>query len=329
MRILVTGGYGFVGQHLLTQLESVLTTDDFVVVASRRPSKNLVASSAQFFPVDITDRTALKRLVTEVKPTHTLHLAALSSVSEASRAPAIAWQVNAVGSLNLAQVLSEEAQGSTLLLTSSAEVYGRAFISGEPITEYAELVPQTAYARSKMAAEAGVLDIMAGHGRVVILRPFNHTGPGQDERFVVPAFAAQVARIERGLIEPVLYVGNLTAERDFLHVDDVVRAYISLLLASANLPERSVFNIASGEAHQVATILNILRVAAFRDFAVLPNPALQRPAEISKIVGSAEMLRTKTGWQPTISWEKTINTVLDDWRQRVASFSCNEKGEAA
>ena len=318
-RILVTGGTGFVGRHVLPALDAALPDGDEIVATGHEAGAAPAASRASLRRLDVLDRGEVERLVGEVRPTHTLHLAALASVHQALEAPAAAWRVNLCGSVNLAEALARRAPGGTLVLVSTAEVYGRSFAAGEPLDEGAPLAPANPYAKAKAAAESAVQDVAGTRLRVVVLRPFNHTGPGQDERFVVPAFAAQIARIECGLGEPVLRVGNLSAERDFLDVRDVARAYVEVLRRAEELPMRLVLNVASGVPRRIEDVLGRLKALARRDFAVEPDRTRLRPSDTPRAVGSRAAIEAVLGWRPEIPWEDTLAAVLDDWRLRAPS----------
>jgi GDP-4-dehydro-6-deoxy-D-mannose reductase len=315
-RILITGATGFVGTHLLRQLEGILPREDKILATGRRATLGWEEGRAAYHQIDLNDHDAVQHLIKTFRPTHTVHLAALSSVHQALGTPAETWRTNVCGTLNLAEALASHTADGNLIFISTSEVYGRSFAGGERINETAPLAPANPYARSKAAAEGAALDASLHH-RVVVLRAFNHTGPGQDERFVVASFAAQIARIELGLAEPVLRVGDLSAERDFLDVEDVTRAYAAIILHSERLPPRSIFNIASGVPRKIAGIVEHFTQKARCAFSVEVDEARKRPSEIPRALGSADAIRKAIGWQPEIPWETTLERVLDDWRTRL------------
>jgi GDP-4-dehydro-6-deoxy-D-mannose reductase len=199
---------------------------------------------------------------------------------------------------------------------SSAEVYGGSFLNG-PVTEESLLIPRGVYANSKACTETIVAGVLPPATPLVTLRPFNHSGPGQDERFVLAAFAAQIARIEAGLQEPVMKVGNLDAQRDFLDVRDVIDAYMSLLHFSMHIPVRAVFNIATGKAHRIGDLLEMMRQRARKPFAIDMDPSRLRAAEIPLVTGTSERLTALTGWLPKRRIEDLIEAIMDDARVRV------------
>jgi GDP-4-dehydro-6-deoxy-D-mannose reductase len=171
-------------------------------------------------------------------------------------------------------------------------------------------------------------DVLARDCRLIIARPFNHTGPGQDKRFALPAFAAQIAAIEEGRQEPRVEVGNLSVERDFLDVRDVTEAYMLLVAAAAKLPSRSVFNIASGTSRSLSSLLDHLRQRSRRGFDVIVDPSRLRPADVPRAAGDASRLRELTGWRPRRPIEETLLSLLDYWRALERQSTDNRKDMA-
>ncbi len=296
-RILVTGAAGFVGQHLLPAL--------------RQAFPNAVLNEARF---DVTDGPAVRDGIADARPDAVVHLAAIAAPAQAREAPDAAWQVNLHGTLNLARATPP---GCTLLFASSADAYGASFRPGLPLDETAPLAPLNTYGATKAAADLA-LGAMAAEGlRVIRARPFNHTGPGQTEAFVVPAFARQVARIAAGLQPPVLRVGALDPQRDFLDVRDVCAAYAAALAHCERLPPGTILNIASGQPRAVGGILHALLEAAGVQAEIKPDAARLRPTDIPLAAGDAGLARRLLGWAPAIPWEQTLADVLADWRQRI------------
>jgi len=217
-RILVTGAGGFVGRHLLPALRAAF------------PDAELHTA-----PFEITDATAIDEAIHSAQPDALVHLAAVAAISAARLDPGHAWQVNLTGTLNIARALLHRAPDCTLLFVSSADIYGASFRAGVLLNEAALPASFNAYAATKAAADLA-LGAMAAEGlRVIRMRPFNHTGPGQAPAFVVAAFAEQVARVAAGHQALILRVGALDAMRDFLDVRDVCSAYAACLARSDTL----------------------------------------------------------------------------------------------
>jgi GDP-4-dehydro-6-deoxy-D-mannose reductase len=205
-RTLITGASGFVGCHLVPHL------------AASFPATDLFTEH-----VDVTDRDAIVKAVRDARPDVCIHLAAITAVAGARSDPDRAWRVNLHGALNLARAMLAFAPYCRLVFASSAEIYGRSFESGQPLDETALLAPMNSYAATKAAADLA-LRAMANDGlNVVRLRLFNHTGPGQSQVFVLPAFTRQIALIESGRQAPPLRVGGLDSRRDFLDVRGLCR----------------------------------------------------------------------------------------------------------
>jgi GDP-4-dehydro-6-deoxy-D-mannose reductase len=181
------------------------------------------------------------------------------------------------------------------------------------------LSPRGVYARSKAAAEAIFEDVLPAEARLVTVRPLNHTGTGQDERFALPSFAAQIARIEAGLVPPKLHVGNLDVERDFLDVRDVINAYLLILAGAEALPRRAVINVASGQPRRIGDLLDLMVSASARPFDVEIDPARLRSTEIPRIVGDAAALRRHFGWIPKHSLDELVMELLTYWRAKISA----------
>jgi nucleoside-diphosphate-sugar epimerase len=304
-RILVTGASGFVAGHLVPALRAAF------------PAAELALCGAGHGALDITDRAAVIQAVRRARPEACIHLAAISAIGAARQDPELAWRVNLMGTLHLAEAVRE--LGCLLVYASSAEIYGASFRAGVPLDETALPAPQNTYAATKAAADLALGALAADGLRVVRLRPFNHTGPGQTEAFVVPAFAAQAARIAAGLQPPVLKVGNLDARRDFLDVRDVCAAYVAAIARAETLPPGAILNIASGTSHRIGDILTaLLRLAGIAP-RIEPDPARMRPSDIPTASGDARLACAALGWTAAIPWQTTLRDVLADWSRRVTS----------
>ena len=248
-RILVTGAGGFVGGWMTARLAAALPG------AAVTAAGHAAAGGPS---LDVTDRAEVDALVEAFRPTAVIHLAGVSSLVEARSRARVAWEVNLFGTMNLAEALMRHAPGARFVQAGSSEVYGGSFnAAGGTADEATPLAPLNPYATTKASADL-MLGEMAEAGLAAVrLRPFNHTGPGQSTAFAVPAFAAQIAAIERGEREPVMRVGNLDARRDFLDVRDVVEAYL-LAVTTPSLPRGVVLNVASGEPRRIGDILDAL-----------------------------------------------------------------------
>lgn len=302
---MVTGASGFVARHLVPRLRQAF------------PDSTLLLCGAGHVDLDVSDGEAVRSLILREMPDACVHLAAISAVAAAKNDPARAWRVNLHGSLELARAILTFAPGCILLYVSSAEVYGRSFASGELVTEATVLAPMNTYAATKAAADLALGAMVSDGLRVVRVRPFNHTGPGQSADFAVPAFARQIARISTGQQAPTLTVGSLDPLRDFLDVRDVCDAYTACLGKADALPPGCIFNVASGTPRRIGDVLTRLLELARVDATVTVDAVLQRRAEIQVACGDSAHIRDMLGWAPSVPWDTTLRDVLADWIGRV------------
>ncbi|MEN3141370.1 GDP-mannose 4,6-dehydratase [Ochrobactrum sp. WV_118_8] len=312
-RILVTGASGFVGTWLMRLLREYAETMPIELVAAGR-------SEDSDIKLDLVDRLETYRIVREVQPTSVIHLAAIAAPMEAKRNASMAWNVNFHGTLNLASAVLSAVPECRFIYASSSEVYGVTFEekAGKPVNEKCLLRPKTVYGATKAAADIAVGQMYYDGLRSVRFRPFNHTGPGQADSFVVSAFAKQIAEIMEGRTEPVIQVGNLEAFRDFIDVRDVVRIYAQTALMNNPNHEGKVFNLASGRATQINDILNTMIKLSGYHIDIVVSPERVRPVEIAIAIGNAKAAKKAFDWSPVIDIETTIVSILDDWRYRIA-----------
>lgn len=314
-RVIVTGAEGFVGGWLLRCLRQRVPAG-WELFGLVRHEAGAGQDGIERIAVDISDREAVNDVVARIRPTCVVHLAAVAAVAEAQRDPAHTWAVNLGGTLNLGDALLRHAGGARFVHVGTSEAYGGTFNgwAGKPLDETALLDPTSSYASSKAAADLLVGQMARDGLRAIRFRPFSHTGPGQSEQFVVPAFAGQIARIERGLQDPVLQVGNLDAERDFLDVRDVVDAYVRAVLMPGDLEPGLIVNLASGEPRAIRGILDELLARARVPISVQLDPSRLRPNDTPRAIGNAQRARAVLGWEPATPWGTTLDDVLEGFR---------------
>ena len=316
MRALITGAGGFVGRHVCAYL---LAHTDWELMGTVYPHP-VEAQPAEprlrLVYADLRDLAGVQALVDEVRPSHIFHLAAQSFVPASFADPWDTLENNIRAQLNLLEAVRRSERDVWVLVVGSNEEYGAPGPDELPLTEASPLRPNNPYAVSKVSQDFMGLQYHLAYGvPVVRVRPFNHTGPGQVARFVVPAFASQIARIEAGLQEPVMKVGNLAAARDFTDVRDIVRAYH---LAVTQGEPGEVYNLASGRAQSVQGLLETLLSYSQVKIRVERDPSRYRPVDVPVAYGSAEKFRQRTGWEPQIPFEQTLRDVLDYWRGGVS-----------
>jgi GDP-4-dehydro-6-deoxy-D-mannose reductase len=319
MTALVTGAAGFAGRHLCQLLQRHGDT----VHAMISPSGNggPVPGASEHFTVDLQDFSGLVKLLDSSRPGVIFHLAALSSPEQSWKSRRLTYETNFLGTLNLIEAVLASGLQPRLLLVGSGAVYGAVPASRQPITEAEPFAPRDPYGVSKAAQELLGRQCVMAHGLdAVLLRPFNHTGPGQGPGFVCSDFARQVAAIEAGRVEPYLRIGNLEARRDFTDVRDTVEAY---RLAAVHGRAGEAYNIGSGRAWGVSEILERLVALARVPIEVRVDPERLRPLDNPLVVCDAAKFRREAGWEPRRDFlAETLPDLLESWRERI------RKGEA-
>jgi GDP-4-dehydro-6-deoxy-D-mannose reductase len=293
MRALITGGKGFVGHWLAAHLKD--SGDEVVVIDVE---------------TDVADAAAVRRVMADVQPDAVYHLAAMTHVGESWEHPSEVLRVNVLGTAELLAAARTLSGAPTVLVVSSAEVYGVVTPDQLPLGEETPTAPATPYAASKLAAEAVALQAWRGYGQpVIVVRPFNHIGPGQSPNFAVPALAKRIVEARRSGAG-TLSVGTLTTRRDFTDVRDVVVAY--RLLIERGEPG-TVYNVASGRDVAISEVAAQLLALAKTDLQLVTDPALVRPVDVPVLRGSADRLAAATGWVPGIPLATTLADVLTSW----------------
>ncbi len=325
MRALITGAGGFVGGHLSTYLLAHTDWELRGTVFPRPVTEQPTERRLRLQYADLRDAEGVRALVEEIQPHYVFHLAAQSFVPASFADPWDTLENNIRAQLNLLEAVRRSGRRARILVIGSNEEYGAPEPGELPQTEESPLRPNNPYAVSKVAQDfLGLQYYLAYDLPVLRVRPFNHTGPGQSPRFVVPAFASQIARIEAGLQEPVLKVGNLEAARDFTDVRDVVRAYH---LAVTRGEPGEVYNVASGEARSIQGLLEELLSYSEVEIQVETDPERYRPVDVPVVYGNAGKFRQQTGWEPCIPFEQTLQDTLNYWRERVSESAIERVSE--
>jgi GDP-4-dehydro-6-deoxy-D-mannose reductase len=308
---LVTGAGGFAGSHLVASLLADGWAVHGTTLDGRPPAAVVLMAHelerVRWIGVDVTSLDSVRDAMDASRPDVVFHLAGQASVGGSFGDIHGTWEANATGTLNVVLGARDAAPGATVLVVSSAEVYGAVPRADQPIIETRALAPANPYGASKAAAEIVAGEAVRSHGqRVVIARSFNHTGPGQSTRFALPSWAAQLRRIASGEAEPVIRVGNLDVQRDLLDVRDVVRAYRML---AEHAEPGEVFNVASGRPTLMREAVEGLVELSRTDARIVVDPARVRPVDAPLIVGDATRLRS-LGWAPEIELRTTLADLL-------------------
>jgi GDP-4-dehydro-6-deoxy-D-mannose reductase len=309
-RALITGLDGFAARHLAELLEA---TGCRVVGTVLLPAD---ASPPRLVQVDVRQRDRVRDLVRETKPDAVFHLAGLSFVPASWDDPALYFAVNAGGTANVLDAMQQAEPGTPLVCASSGEVYGFSLGECEPAVESTPCAPTSPYAVSKLAADLLAQAHARQYGtRVVRLRLFNHTGPGQRPDFFLPSMARQIALAEAGASNGELLVGNLDVWRSFADVRDIARAY---LLAAERGEPGQCYNVGGQPSHLLSELVERLVAKARVPMRIVQSTELTRSAEVSRVGCDCSRFRAATGWSQQIPIEQTLADLLDYWRARVA-----------
>lgn len=308
---LVIGAAGFVGNYLIRELY----VNGIEVYATKLSRNKFDTPYAKVFELDIMDKEAIANLLFKIQPDYIFHLAAQSSGGLAWKNPALTVDVNIKGSINVMDAVRELFYKPRVLLIGSGEEYGHIRPGETPIGEENALRPGNIYAATKVCQNMiGNIYSKAYDMELMMVRAFNHIGPGQEPLFVVSDFCKQVAEIEKGIREPVMLVGNLAAKRDFTDVRDVVRAYVMLISRGV---AGETYNVGSGNASEIRQILDLIISMSHKEIRVEIDPNKIRPVDAPIIEADITKINQLTGWKPQIPLEQTISETLDYWRERI------------
>lgn len=317
MKYLITGITGFAGSHLA---EYLLERGDGEVHGtlrwrSRTEYIDHMKDRLGLHVCDIRDATAMRELVADLRPDRIYHLAAQSFVPMSWVAPAETLATNILGQNNLFEAVRAAGLDCRIQLAGSSEEYGMVLPDETPIRESNPLRPLSPYGVSKVAQDTMGYQYHRSYGMFIVrTRAFNHTGPRRGEVFATSSFAKQIAEIEVGKREPVIFTGNLAAVRDFTDVRDTVVAY-HLSLEKAEPGE--VYNISSGKGWRIGAMLDLLLGMSKAKVEVKQDPKRMRPSDVELLVGDPAKFVQQTGWHRKYAFEQTMDDLLGYWRLRV------------
>ncbi|MBI2128984.1 GDP-mannose 4,6-dehydratase [Candidatus Woesearchaeota archaeon] len=316
MRCLITGITGFAGSHLA---ELLLKKGHEVFGTSRWRSKteniDHIKSKIKLIEADMRDSHSMDKVIKEAKPDYIFHLAAQSFVQASWVSPADTMETNVIGTINLLEAVRRANISPVIQIACSSEEYGEVKQDEIPIKETHQLRPLSPYGVSKVAEDMLGYQYFKSYGlKIIRTRGFNHTGPRRGEVFVTSNFSKQIVEIEKGKKDPVIFVGNLTAVRDFTDVRDMVNAY--LLAAEKGIPGE-IYNICSGKGHKIQEVLDLLLSFSKIKIKVQQDPSRMRPSDVMILIGDNSKFVKQTGWEQTIEFEQTLKDLLDYWRERV------------
>lgn len=305
-KVFITGLTGFAGTHLSQYLER----EGFEVYGSAWPEK---IEREKIFWLDLRNGRKLSKILKRIEPDWIFHLAALSHVGESWKNVKKTISTNFISTLNTFESAYNLPRHPRILFVSSAEVYGHVDKDNLPVKENRPTNPLNPYAYSKLLGEI-LSSLYNSLGmEIVVVRPFNYTGPGQSPKFVCSDFAYQISMIEKGKAKPEIRVGNLSIRKDFADVRDVVRAFRIIIEKG----ERgSPYNICSGKSYSIEEILRILLEFSKKKIEIIKDEKKFRKIDVPDIYGDYSKLE-KLGWKPVIPIEKTMEDVINFWREKL------------
>lgn len=317
LRVLITGMNGFAGSHLA---DCLLTQPDLQLCGAGLGTTENIAhlgADAQFIEGNLTDPNFTRALLAQAKPDRIYHLAGQAFAPTSWQDPWGTIEINLRSEVNLLQTAADMKLDARILVIGSIDEYGRLEPSEMPVAEGTAMQPDSPYGVSKIAQDFLGLQYFFSHQlSVVRVRPSNHIGPRQNEQFVTSNFAKQIAEIEAGMRNPVVYVGNLTAQRDFTDVRDMMRAYV---LALERGDPGEVYCIGSDRPVSIQYLLDALLQASHSKIRIEQDAARFRPSDTPVMYYDTRKFRSRTGWAPTIPLEQSLREILDYWRARIQS----------
>lgn len=310
LKAMIIGAAGFVGPYLAEAIKRILKCE---VVCTKLQHEKLSIPDVEVRNLDIMDQDEIYSLLTDEHPYYIFHLAAQSSVAYSWKNPSLTVDVNVKGALNVMDAIRRLEYSPRVLIVGSGEEYGYVTPEEVPIKETNFLRPGNIYAATKACQNMmATIYAEAYNLQLAMTRSFNHMGPRQTSTFVVGDFTSQVVKIEKGLQDPVIHVGNLAARRDFTDVRDVVEGYCALIQFSNS---GETYNVGTGHALEIRTILDeIIRISGLQ-IEVQVDPNKLRPVDVPIIEPDISKITNTTGWKPSIPLEKTISDMLQYWRE--------------
>ena len=318
MRVLITGITGFAGSHLADYvLDRHPGVEVFGLVRWRSRMENIqhLLGRVHLLEADLKDMVSLKKALAESKPDRIFHLAAQSFVPTSWRCPAETFAINSIGQVNLFESALSLGLSPRIQIAGSSEEYGLVLPDEVPMKETNPLRPLSPYAVSKVAQDFLGYQYFRSYGLPIVrTRGFNHTGPRRGEVFICSNFARQIVEIEKKKRDPVIFVGNLEAKRDFTDVRDTVRGY---WLSLEKGEPGEVYNIGTGVAYTGQEILDKLLAESPAEVRVEVDPERLRPSDVMILLSDSSKFRNATGWEPEIPFERSLKDLLEYWRARL------------
>lgn len=303
-KVLIFGVGGFVGSYLSEEF----LNHGYQVVGSDRAKSGMLSENVEFHNADLMDADAVENIVDEQKPDIIINLAAISSVGASWNIPQATISVNVVGALNIMEAARKAEKKPKVMFIGSSEEY---VISDEPMNEQAKLDASNPYGISKVTQEQFAKMYRKQYGlKIYCVRPFNHTGIGQRDSFVLPSFCKQVAEIEKSGKPGIIRVGNLTVQRDFSHVKDIVRAY-RMIVESDDC--NTIYNVGSGKAYRLDEMLEYITGLSDQKIIVEVDKERFRPSDQPVICCDHSLITERLGWKPEYTVFDALKELYEEY----------------
>lgn len=301
--VLIFGILGFVGRYLAEEFH----TNGYEVFGSDLHNDANIPDYVNFYACNLLDGESVCNIIGRIKPSHIVNLAAISSVGASWNIPQDTMNVNVIGAINILEVARKQANLPRVMFIGSSEEYAA---SDKPLNEQSELNANNPYGISKVTQERFAELYRKQYGmKVYCVRPFNHTGVGQKDSFVLPSFCKQVAEIEKSGKPGMIKVGNLSVKRDFSHVKDIVRAYRMIIESD----KCTTYNVGSGTAYGLDEMLQFIIELSSQDIRVEVDKDRFRPVDTPIVCCDRSLIERELGWKPEFTVFEALREMYEDF----------------
>ena len=304
-RVLIFGAGGFVGSYLCKEF----LNNGYKVSGTDKGEGTALPPEVDFYKTDLMQADAVENLISRIQPDIIVNLAAISSVGASWNMPQTTMAINVIGALNIMEAARKSEQKPKILFVGSSEEY---VISENPLDENTQLNANNPYGISKVTQEQFAKLYKEQYGlKIYCVRPFNHTGVGQRDSFVLPSFCKQVAKIDKSGKDGKIQVGNLKVKRDFSHVKDVVRAY-RMIVESENY--NRIYNVGSGNAYSLEDMLTYIIGLSNQHIEIEIDQNRIRPTDQPVICCKRSLIRKELGWEPQYDVYDALKEMYEYYR---------------
>ena len=304
-RVLIFGAGGFVGSYLCKEF----LNNGYKVSGTDKGEESALPSEVDFYKTDLMQADEVEKLICQIQPEIIVNLAAISSVGASWNMPQTTMEINVIGALNIMEAARKSEKKPRILFVGSSEEY---VISENPLDENTQLNANNPYGISKVTQEQLAKLYREQYGlKIYYVRPFNHTGIGQRDTFVLPSFCKQVAEIDKSGKDGKIQVGNLKVKRDFSHVKDIVRAY-RMIVESDNCNQ--IYNVGSGNAYSLEDMLTYIIGLSNQNIEIEVDQNRIRPTDQPVICCDRSLIGKELGWEPQYNVYDALKEMYECYR---------------